>query len=150
VIDGLDGGTLFAIVQFSQAVRGFPDFLAPATAANRAAARTWVGANLKGNPPVTGDAAWYGHEAAFEAAFRLEPDVIFLVTDGVLDRREVAGGKVSYPEISYDTLLASLRGFQRGSTREVRIHVVGFEMKPADATSMRQLARAYRGQVREF
>jgi hypothetical protein len=150
VIDRLDGGTLFAIVQFSQGVRVFPDFLAPATAGNRAAARTWAQANLKGNPPVADDAAWFGHEAAFAAAFELEPDVIFLVTDGVLDRREVSGGRVSYPQISYETLLASLRGFQRGAARDVRIHVVGFELKPSDAAGMRALARAYRGQVREF
>jgi len=150
VIDRLDGGTLFAIVQFSQGVRVFPEFVAPATAANRAAARDWVGANLKGNPPVGADAPWFGHEAAFEAAFRLEPDVIFLVTDGVLDRREVNGGRVTYPQITYDTLLGSIRSFQRGAARDVRVHVVGFEMKPADAASMRQLARAFRGQVREF
>jgi len=150
VIDRLDGGTLFALVQFSQAVRVFPDFLAPATAANRTAARAWVHDNLKGNPPVAPEAAWFGHEAALEAAFRLEPDVIFLVTDGVLDRREINGGRVSYPQISYDTLIASIRSFQRGTTRDVRIHVVGFEMKPADAENMRQLARAFRGQVREF
>lgn len=150
VIDRLDGGTLFAIVQFSQAVRVFPEFLAPATTGNRTAARAWVKDNLKGNPPVTGDMIWFGHEAAFEAAFRLEPDVIFLVTDGVLDRREVNGSRVSYPQISYDTMQTSLRSFQRGATRDVRIHVVGFEMKPADAANMRELARAYRGQVREF
>src|SRR5690606_30797101 len=127
----------------SQGSRVFPEFLAPATAANRSAARAWVTDNLKGNPPVTEDAAWFGHEAAFEAAFRLEPDVIFLVTDGVLDRREVRGARVSYPQISYETLLASIRGFQRGSARNVRIHIVGFEMKPGDAQNMRQLARAF-------
>lgn len=150
VIDRLEGGTLFAIVQFSQAVRVFPDFLAPATAANRTAARAWVQDNLKGNPPVADSAAWFGHEAAFEAAFRLEPDVIFLVTDGVLDRREVTAGRVAYPQISFETLRSSLRAFQRGAARDVRIHVIGFEMKSSDAAGMRELARAYRGQVREF
>lgn len=150
VIDGLDAGTMFAIVQFSQAARVFPDFLAPATAANRDAARAWVEENLKGNPRVTDDMVWFGHEAAFEAAFRLEPDIIFLVTDGVLDRREVHDGRVSYPRISYDTLLGSIRKFQRGSARDARVHVIGFEMKPDDAAAMRRLAQAFRGQVREF
>jgi hypothetical protein len=137
-------------VQFSQGVRVFPDFLAPATAGNRAAARAWVKQNLKGNPPVGPDDAWFGHEAAFEAAFRFEPDVVFLVTDGVLDRREVSGGRVSYPQISYATLRNSLHAFQRGSSRDVHIHVIGFEMKSSDAENMRQLAREYHGQVREF
>ncbi len=150
VVDQLDAGTQFAIVQFSQAVRVFPEFLAPATATNRSVARTWVKANLRGNPPITDDMTWFGHEAAFEAAFRLEPDVIFLVTDGVLDRREVRDGRTSYPQISYDTLLGSIHSFQRGVARDAHINVIGFEMKPSDATHMRELAREYRGHVREF
>ncbi len=150
LVDGLGGGTLFAIVQFSQGVRTFPEFLAPATAANRAAARAWIAGNLAGNPPVRADDAWSGHEAAFEAAFRLDPDVVFLVTDGVLDRREVRGGRVAYPLIAYESLEASLEAFRRPASREVRVHVVGFELSPRDAANMRRLARTYGGRVREF
>ena len=150
LIDGLDAGTQFAIVQFSQAVRVFPDYLAPATTANRLAAREWVGRFLKGNPPVADDQVWFGHETAFEAALRLEPDVVFLVTDGVLDRREVRNGRVAYPEVSYATFAESLRGFRRGSARDPRVHVIGFEMKGAGAEAMRKLAQSHGGRVREF
>jgi hypothetical protein len=150
LIDGLGGGTQFGIVQFSQGVRYFAEFLAPATEGNRAAAREWMWANLRGNPPVEPGQQWLGHEAAMEAAFRLQPDVIFLVTDGVLFRREDRGGRVSYPEIPYDTFRGSVRAFQRSSPREARIHVVGFELKPSDAVNMRALVREYRGQLREF
>jgi hypothetical protein len=150
VIDQLDGGTLFGIVQFSQGVRMFTDFPVPATSSNREAARQWVRDNLRGNPPVTAGQAWFGHEAAFESAFRLDPDVVFLVTDGVLDRREESGGRVSYPTIPFATLIGSVRGFARGAARETRVHVIGFEMRPADADSMRRLAGEFRGRVREF
>ncbi len=150
VIDGLDGGTLFAVVQFSQGVRVFPETLAPATAANREALRTWVRDNLRGNPPVDAGAARFGHEAAFEAALALDPDVVFLVTDGVLDRREVRDGRVAYPEISYGELLSSLRDARRGARGRLQVHVIGFEMKKADAAGMRQLAEEFGGQVREF
>jgi len=109
-----------------------------------------VRANLRGNPRVTDGQALFGHEAAFEAAFGLDPDVVFLVTDGVLDRRTVAGGKVSYPVISYDALLRTVREFRRRSARNVRIHVVGFELDPGDADGLRRLARECGGQVREF
>jgi hypothetical protein len=68
----------------------------------------------------------------------------------VLNRREVAAGRVAYPQISFETLRNSLRTFQRGAARDVRLHVIGFEMKSSDAAGMRELARAYRGQVREF
>lgn len=150
VIDGLDGGTLFAVVQFSQGVRLFPDTLAPATAANREALRAWVRDNLRGNPPIDPGAARFGHEAAFEAALALDPDVIFLVTDGVLDRREVKGGRVVYPEMPYSELTASLRDARRGARGRLQVHVIGFEMKTADAEGMRRLAGEFGGQVREF
>jgi hypothetical protein len=150
VIDRLDGGTLFAIVQFSQAVRVYPETLAPATAANREAVRAWVREHLRGNPPVEAGAARFGHEAAFEAALGLDPDVIFLVTDGVLDRREVQGGRVVYPEISYNALASSIQETRGGSRRRLQVHVIGFEMKKGDAEGMRRLAGAFGGQVREF
>lgn len=150
LIDRLEAGTLFGIVQFSQGVRSFEDFLAPATRANKAAVTTWVPTNLRGNPRARADQAYYGHEAAFEAAFALDPDVIFLLTDGQLNRREGTTGNYSYPEIPYATLLHSLGSFQRQSGREVRIHVIGFEMKTADATGMRRLTREFRGELREF
>jgi len=150
LIARLDGGTLFAIVQFSQGVRVFPEFLAPATAANRDAAREWVRERLRGNPPVAADQAWLGHEAALEAALRLEPDVVFLVTDGVLNRREKSAGRVTYPEIRYETFIASVRSFQRASSRRARIHVIGFEVRPDDAENLRRFTREFHGQLREF
>ena len=150
VIDRLDGGTLFAIVQFSQGVRVFPETLAPATAGNREAVRAWVRESLRGNPPIDASAVRFGHEAAFDAALALDPDVIFLVTDGVLDRRETRGGRVVYPEIPYDVLLGSVREARRGSRQRLQVHVIGFEMKPADAAGMRRLAGEFGGQLREM
>jgi len=150
VIDRLDGGTLFGVVQFSQGVRVHPDTLAPATAANREAMRTWVRENLRGNPPVAADATQFGHEAALDAALALDPDVIFLVTDAVLDRREVKGGRVTYPVIPYSELMRTVREARRGSRRALQVHVIGFEMAKADADGMRRLAAEFRGQVREF
>ena len=150
VIERLDGATLFGIVQFSQGVRAFPDTLAPATASNREAVRAWVREHLRGNPPVDPGAPQFGHEAALAAALALEPDVVFLVTDGVLDRREMKGGRVIYPEIPYDVLLSGLRDLRRGAASRLQVHVIGFEMKRSDAEGARRLAAEYGGQVREF
>lgn len=150
LIDGLDASTLFGIVQFSQGVRLFEDFLAPATQANKEAVRAWVPANLRGNPRASDGQRYYGHEAAFEVALRLDPDVIFLLTDGQLDRREGVSGDYRYPEIPYSVLEQSLRGFARRNGGNVRIHAIGFEMKPSDAEGMRRLVRGFGGEAREF
>lgn len=150
LVDGLDSNALFGIVQFSQGVRTFESFLAPATRANKEAVKEWVPANLKGNPRAAADQRFYGHEAGFEAAMALDPDVIFLVTDGQLNRREGTTGSYSYPEIPYAELLRTLRSLQVNGARPVRIHIVGFELKSADAEGMRRLTREFGGQLREF
>lgn len=150
LVRGLDSGTQFGIVQFSQGARTFADFLAPATAPNKDAVARWVPENLRGNPVAGASDAYFGHEAGLALAFALQPDVIFLLTDGQLDRRTVEGGRVTYPEIPYADFLRSVRAMQRRAGTDVRIHVIGFEMEKADAENMRRLAGAFKGQIREF
>lgn len=150
LVERLEASTLFGIVQFSQGVRSFEEFLAPATRANKDAVKEWVPSNLRGNPRANPDQRYYGHEAAFEAALALDPDVIFLVTDGQLNRREGTSGNYSYPEIPYPEFMKSIRSFHRQAGRDVRIHAIGFEMKPSDAAGMRRLTRAFGGELREF
>lgn len=150
LIEGLGSGARFGIVQFSQGVRTFEDYLAPATAANVETVRAWVPENLRGNPRASADQDYLGHEGGFAAAFRFDPDVIFLVTDGQLNRREGSPGNYSYPRIPYEELRATLRGLAREASSEVRINVVGFEMRPSDAEAMRRLVREFGGRLREF
>ncbi|MEZ5275945.1 MAG: hypothetical protein R3F07_06170 [Opitutaceae bacterium] len=150
LIEGLDPGTRFGLIQFSQGVRSFASFLVPATAANRSAAAGWIPENLRGNPPIGPDQAWFGHEAAFQAALALQPDILFLVTDGVLNRRTGSPGHWSYPEIPFPVFQSTLDRFEGELPEPPRIHVIGFEMKPEDAAHMRSLARSHGGQVREF
>jgi hypothetical protein len=150
LVRGLDSGTQFGIVQFSHGARSFADFLAPATTPNKEAVTKWVPDNLKGNPVAGAGDAYFGHEAGMAAALALQPDVIFLLTDGQLNRRTVEGGRVAYPEIPYNDFLRSVRAMQRRSGTDVRIHVIGFEMEKADAENMRKFAGAFKGQIREF
>ncbi len=150
MIKGLESGTLFGIVQFSQGVRVFSEFLVPAISRNKASVSSWVRENLKGNPPVNFASIYFGHEAAFESAFQLEPDVIFLVTDGVLNRRTVSNGKTSYPVISYQKLSRSIDRLSRDVVKRPRVHVVGFEMTASDSENMQKFTRKLGGQLREF
>ncbi len=150
LVEGLSSGTLFGIVQFSQGVRVFENYLAPATAANIETVGNWIPENLHGNPRAQPDQAYFGHEAGFVEAFALDPDVIFLVTDGRLNRREGSPGNYTYPVIPYAELAATLQELQREASSDVRINVVGFEMEGRDAEAMHRLTREYGGQIREF
>jgi hypothetical protein len=105
---------------------------------------------LQGNPPIGSEVRLTGHQAALEAAFALEPDVIFLVTDGQLDRREGSPGAWTYPVMDYREFEQWLRPARRGLVRPTRLHVIGFELSDRDRSAMTRLAREFGGQVRSF
>lgn len=150
LVAGLDRNTLFGVVQFSQGVRGFSEELAPALAKNKRSAEAWVREELRGNPPVE-DERLVGHEAALAAAFGLQPDLVFLVTDGSLNRRtRKAGGGWSYPKISFDALLAFCEREVATSGVSPRVHVVGFELGESEREGLRRLASRFGGSLREF
>ncbi len=149
LIEGLDSGTLFGIVQFSQGARSFPPQLAPALKKNKALAEAWVRSELRGNPPIA-DEARLGHEAAFHEALRLQPDLIFLVTDGVLNRRVRSGNGYSYPTISYEQLTSAIEREMRDNGASPRIHAVGFELGEKESVGLQALTRRFGGSLRSL
>ena len=148
LIDSLDSGTLFGIVQFSQGSRRFAHYLAPSITRNKEAATQWVLEELRGNPKVN-DESLLGHEGGFKLAVDMEPDLIFLVTDGVLNKRVKAAGTYKYPEIPYDVLIGSIDRDLRRLGARMRIHVIGFELKDKDRHGLERLTRRFGGTVRE-
>lgn len=150
LIEGLEGGTSFGVVQFSQGVRGFSERLAPASAKNKRLAAAWVRTELRGNPPIASE-EWLGHEAALRAALSLQPDLIFLVTDGSLNRRTAnSGGGYSYPKISFERLISFVEGEISTVGANPRIHVIGFELGERERSGLERLVRRFGGSLREF
>lgn len=150
LVDSLDGGTLFGIVQFSQGTKQFSEYLAPALVKNKRKAREWVGEALRGNPKVL-DPALVGHEAALAVAMELQPDLVFLVTDGSLNRRTAkAGGGYTYPKISFEQLLRFAERQVLASGAKPRLHVVGFELGDTERAGLARLAKRFGGSLREM
>lgn len=149
LIEELDSGTQFGIVQFSQGARGFAEHLAPALKRNKVLAADWARSELKGNPKIV-DEEFLGHEAAFHLAMELQPDLIFLVTDGSLNRRTRTTSGYSYPKISFQQLINSVDREMRENAASPRIHIVGFELGNAEREGLRRFARRFGGTVREF
>ncbi|MDQ8181729.1 hypothetical protein [Pelagicoccus sp. SDUM812005] len=150
LVEGLEGGTLFGIVQFSQGTKLFSEYMAPALVKNKRQASEWIRSELKGNPKIVAGAL-LGHEAALAAAVALQPDLIFLVTDGSLNRRTAkAGGGYAYPKISFDQLLAFADREVLRSGAKPRLHVVGFELGEAEREGLARLAKRFGGSLREL
>lgn len=149
LIDGLDSGTLFGIVQFSQGGRRFAPQLAPAIQGNKEAATLWTKSELRGNPKVE-EQELLGHEAGLQLAVEMEPDLIFLVTDGVLNKRVRSGGSYKYPEIPYEILIGTIERELRRLGARTRIHAIGFELAEKDRRGLDRLTRRFGGTLREF
>ncbi len=150
LVEGLEGGTLFGVVQFSQGTKLFSEYMVPALVKNKRQVGEWIRSELKGNPKIS-DAALVGHEAALAKAMELQPDLIFLVTDGSLNRRTAkAEGGYSYPKISFAQLLsfADRRVLETGA--KPRLHVVGFELGEVEREGLSRLAKRFGGTLREM
>ena len=150
LVDGLDGGTLFGLVQFSQGTKVFSEQLAPALVPNKRLLRAWVKEELRGNPRILDDRL-LGHEAALAAALRWQPDLVFLVTDGSLNRRQPrAGGGYSYPKISFDRLLSFADRMVLENGTRPKLHVIGFELGELERAGLMRLAKRFNGSLREL
>jgi len=149
LIDNLDSGTLFGIVQFSQGSRRFAPYLAPAISRNKEAASHWTRKEMRGNPKVESELL-LGHEGGLKLAVDMEPDLIFLVTDGVLNKRVRVDGAYKYPEIPYEILIGSVEADLRRSGARTRIHAIGFELNDKDRRGLERLTRRFGGTLREF
>ncbi len=149
LINSLDSGTLFGLVQFSQGSRRFAPYLAPAIKRNKEAANHWTKKEMRGNPKVDSELL-LGHEGGLKLAVDMEPDLIFLVTDGVLNKRVKVNGSYQYPEIPYEILIGSIEDNLRRLGSRTRIHAIGFELSDKDRRGLERLTRRFGGTLREF
>ena len=139
----------FGIIQFTQNYKPFNKELLPATDQNREAALTWVkeewvetgtmGASRK----VVSNAR--GFAGVLELAAKMQPDVIFLISDASFQWRP-AGQLENIPWPELETIAkGSLQG-----NEGCKIHFIGFELKPDDKREMGSIVRKSGGKLREI
>lgn len=150
LIDILPSTSRFGIVQFSQNYKPFRQELVPATDSHREAVRQWVanewteGGTLGGRGVVTNPRGLIG---VLELAARLQPDVVFLISDGSFQWR-VRGPIENIP---WKEVEAAVKAVEAASPEaKVPFNFVGFEVKPDDRRELRSLAARTGGKFREI
>lgn len=146
MIEGLNANTLFGLIQHARNYDRFRDFLVPATIENKAAAIAWLE-----NEFVTDGRSkpgWVrgtpnGIEHVLDGIFQLEPDVIFLLSDG--DYYRGSGGNEKIP---IRDIRQRLNFWSGQLPDKVRIHFIGFQMKEEDRKNIGGLIRSTGGQLR--
>lgn len=148
LIEGLNANTLFGFIQHARNYDTFRDYLVPATQANKQAALEWLNTRFRTDGSGRGWKRYEGRngiEAVLEVAFNMEPDVIYLLSDGDYWRSSPTNERVPFPAID-----ALVRRRQAALSSDARIHFVGFGVKPENASALRRLTGRNNGRYRQF
>jgi hypothetical protein len=144
LIDKMPVNSRFGIVQFTQNYQFFRPELVPATDPNKEAARQWIDKEWTeaGSLPRRGSVVSNerGLVGLLEAAYKLEPDVIFLISDAGFFWR--AGGGIE--KIPYREFENVLRSGER-----IPIHLIAFEARTEDRNFWRRITRRTGGSFKE-
>lgn len=149
LIEGLNANTLFGVVQFVRAYEQQETFLIPATIPNKEATLLWLNKNF-GHTRKT--QSWTrgtpdGIQSVLEACFALQPDVVFVLSDGSFQSTSSAGGSRT---VSWQTLKHDIQQLQKELSSDARMHFISFGAKEKDEQGMRAIARLMGGEYRAF
>ena len=149
LVDGLNANTLFGLVPFARKVGTFRDYMIAATARNKSDAGNWIAENVRSSRKVTQlSFEENGIQGALTVAFQMEPEVIFIISDGDFQRSKTS--KVSAGDVPWQDIEKTLRSLVREHGIKPRIHFIGFKVEPEAAQSIQKITRRYKGEFRSF
>ena len=150
LIENFNGNTLFNLIQFSRNYDLFQDYMIPASRRNKEAASHWLDNEFRTDGRSA--SSWTrdnpnGIQSVIAAAFLLDPEVIFILSDGSFQRN--AQGK-SWQKVPWNELRKTIAQLQNNAPQDVRIHYVGFQVEDEDRSELRRLVHKYEGTYREI
>ncbi len=141
LLAGVGVNTRFGLGQFARNYAYFQNELLPASDPNRAKASEWLdtwfagdAGTMKRNTPnmVTGSP---GFIEVLRAAFRMQPDVIFVISDAAFERGTGAeNARIPWPELA-----DSLRDLQKTMPEPVKIHFIAVGARPENEREIRRI-----------
>ena len=149
LIKGLNANTLFAVVQFVRAYEQQETYLMPATVLNKAATVDWLdqkfGKTRRTRSWQRGDPD--GIQSVLEVCFAMQPDVVFILSDGSFQTTTSSGGSRTIP---WNELNATIQRLQSNLPKDARVHFISFGAKQRDHEEMQQSALLFGGVYRAF
>lgn len=152
LIHELEAETWFGLIQFSRIYETFQDTLIPASKGNREVAVAWMHSHFAGDsgtiPGKRGVRTYpRGIETVLEAAFAMDPEVIFILSDGAFWRTVSPGRQQRVP---YDELRSRIERLRRERGGRTRLHFIGFEINPREKDILERIVRATGGTLQEI
>ncbi|MCB1226922.1 MAG: hypothetical protein KDK99_13985, partial [Verrucomicrobiales bacterium] len=151
LLDSLPPAAGFSIIQFVRNYKPFSPQLVQATPANRDAAKNWINTEWSESGQMAAGGKGVlspnpnGIPAVLDAAFAMNPDVIFLISDGSFQQ--------TYPQdrtVPVEEVEKQIKTLQKGRAKEVPLHFIGFEMRNEDENAWTRIARRSGGRLRQI
>ena len=151
LIDTLPTGASFSIIQFVRNFKPFSEQLVQVTPANREAARKWIdnewdesGQMARGSEGVKSPEP-NGVVCVLDAAFAMNPDVIFLISDGQFEQTYPAERRIPNEEIE-----DRIKELEKGRKDKIPLNFIGFQMRADDEGAWSSIARRTGGKLRQI
>ena len=151
LISGLPSGAQFGIIQFVRNYKPFNAALTPMTPANRELAKKWIetewnesGQMNRGQRGVISPNP-NGVVCVLDAAFAMNPEVIFLISDGQFEQTYPKDGRISNEELE-----EKMKQLSKGREGKTSLNFVGFQMRAEDKAAWEKIARRTGGKLREI
>ncbi len=151
LITSLPPSASFSIIQFVRNYKPFSEKLVASTPANRELAKQWIenewsesGQMARGQRGVLSPDP-NGVVCVIDAAFAMNPDVIFVISDGQFEQ--------TYPtdrRIPNDELEDKMKEMQKGRQSKLPLNFIGFQMRAEDKDAWEKIARRSGGKLREI
>ena len=142
--------TRFGLLEFARNYALFRPELVASTHDNRQAALQWLeryfGTEgvLPRNIPHTVSGS-PGFLVVLEHAFQLDPDVLFVLSDGSFQR-----GTGFHSQIPWEEVESTLERLQKARSLPTKIHFVGVAVKPETAPTLRRILAKHGGTLSEL
>lgn len=163
LIEKLPISSRFGVIQFTRNYKPFKTELIPATDQNRADGMAWVenewveSGMMQASSKVTSNPL--GIIGIMALAAKMQPDLVFLISDGSFQWTPPPGQQTSKGEVSsfgetvsFDRIAEAMEAFQKALPEPAIINFIGFDMKPEDQRGMRRIISRYGngGKLREI
>lgn len=139
LIEALGVNTRFGLVEFARNYAFFKPELVPSNGGNRAAAIHWLntffateGALPKGLPHIVNGSP--GFLVALEAVFKLQPDSVFIISDGSMQRGTGVSSTIPMQEIEQ-----TLSRLQTAQPFRAKVFFVGVGVQPETEKGLKRL-----------
>ncbi|MEM6600864.1 MAG: hypothetical protein AAF649_05710 [Verrucomicrobiota bacterium] len=153
LIDQLSINTTFTLFQFSRIYQPFSEILVAPTDQNKQSAKDWLNNEFRtdGSLPrsVRGSVipqAGQDNGVIFvlQAAFELQPEVIFFISDGSFQSEKHSS------QVPWEDIEEMMEEFEDTQGKLPQLNFIGFEMKDDDRKEMRKLVRDTDGKLIEM